>query len=58
MDLENAVFCLQTRNLSKPSGNKMDAKAASIIACALSKSVAELVLTCNSANEIWDMCMV
>jgi hypothetical protein len=31
-----------------------DTKAASIIACALSKSVAELVLTCTSAKGIWD----
>jgi len=33
---------------------KDDAKAASIIACTLSKSVAELVLTCTSAKDIWD----
>jgi len=31
-----------------------DAKAASIIACTLSKSVAELVLTCTSAKDVWD----
>jgi hypothetical protein len=31
-----------------------DAKAASIIAYALSKSVAGLVLTCTSAKDIWD----
>jgi hypothetical protein len=31
-----------------------DAKAASIIASTLSKSVAELVLTCTSAKDIWD----
>jgi hypothetical protein len=31
-----------------------DAKAASIIACALSKSVAELVLTCTTAKDIWE----
>jgi hypothetical protein len=31
-----------------------EAKAASIIACTLSKSVAELVLTCTSAKDIWD----
>lgn len=33
---------------------KEDAKAASIIASALSKSIAELVLTCTNAKEIWD----
>jgi len=31
-----------------------DARAASLIACALSKSVAELVLTCTKARDIWD----
>jgi hypothetical protein len=31
-----------------------DTKAASIIACMLSKSVAELLLTCTSAKDIWD----
>jgi hypothetical protein len=31
-----------------------DARAASLIACALSKSVAELVLTCTKAKDIWD----
>jgi len=31
-----------------------DAKAAGIIACTLSKSVAELLLTCTSAKDIWD----
>jgi hypothetical protein len=31
-----------------------DAKAASITACTLSKSVAELVSTCTSAKDIWD----
>jgi len=31
-----------------------DAKAASIIAYTLSKSVAELLLTCTSAKDIWD----
>ncbi|XP_046993962.1 uncharacterized protein LOC124606044 [Schistocerca americana] len=34
--------------------HKDDAKAASLIASALSKSVAELVLTCKNAKEIWD----
>jgi len=29
-------------------------KAASIIACTLNKSAAELVLTCTSAKDIWD----
>ncbi|XP_046981358.1 uncharacterized protein LOC124550678 [Schistocerca americana] len=33
---------------------KEDAKAASLIASALSKPVAELVLTCKNAKEIWD----
>lgn len=33
---------------------KDDAKGASLIASALSKPVAELVLTCNNAKEIWD----
>ncbi|XP_046994043.1 uncharacterized protein LOC124606124 [Schistocerca americana] len=33
---------------------KDDAKAASLIASALSKPVAELVLTCKNAKEIWD----
>lgn len=32
---------------------KDDAKAASLIACALSKNIAGLVLTCRHANEIW-----
>lgn len=32
---------------------KNDAKAASIIASALSNSVAELVLTCETSNDIW-----
>jgi hypothetical protein len=31
-----------------------DTKAASITACTLSKSVEELVLTCNSATDIWN----
>jgi len=31
-----------------------DAIAASIIACTLSKSAAEFVLTCTSAKHIWD----
>jgi hypothetical protein len=31
-----------------------DAKAASIIAWALSKFVAELVFTCTNAKDIWD----
>jgi hypothetical protein len=31
-----------------------DAKVASIIACTLNKSVAELMLTCTSAKDIWD----
>ena len=31
-----------------------DAKTASIIACTLSKSVAELILTSTSAKDIWD----
>jgi hypothetical protein len=31
-----------------------DAKAARIIACTLSKSVVELVLTCTNAKDIWD----
>jgi len=31
-----------------------DAKAASIIACTLSKSVAEPLLTCTSAKDIWN----
>ena len=37
-----------------------DAKAASIIACTLNKSAAELVLTCTGAKDIWDklMCTV
>lgn len=33
---------------------KKDAKAASIIASALNRQIAELVLTCNSAKEIWE----
>ncbi|KAK9701935.1 Zinc knuckle [Popillia japonica] len=33
---------------------KDDAKAASLLASAVSRSVAELVLTCNNAKEIWD----
>ncbi|KAL0276866.1 UNVERIFIED_CONTAM: hypothetical protein PYX00_004339 [Menopon gallinae] len=32
---------------------KDDAKAASLIACSLSRNIAELVLTCKHANEIW-----
>ncbi|GFG29279.1 hypothetical protein Cfor_12610, partial [Coptotermes formosanus] len=31
-----------------------DTKAASLTACVLSKSVAELVLSCTKANDIWD----
>jgi hypothetical protein len=42
----------QTKKLTK--WQQDDTKAASIIACALSKLVAELVLTCNSAKDIWD----
>ena len=42
----------QTKELTE--GQQDDAKAASIFACALSKSVAELVLTCTSAKDIWD----
>jgi hypothetical protein len=42
----------QTKELTK--WRQDDAKAASVIASALSKSVAELVLTCNSAKDIWD----
>ncbi|XP_047000554.1 uncharacterized protein LOC124616295 [Schistocerca americana] len=34
--------------------HKDDAKAGSLIASALSKPVAELVLTCKNAKEIWD----
>ncbi|XP_049861642.1 uncharacterized protein LOC126355390 [Schistocerca gregaria] len=34
--------------------HKDDAKAASLIASALSKSVVELVLMCKNAKEIWD----
>ncbi|XP_049829045.1 uncharacterized protein LOC126267783 [Schistocerca gregaria] len=34
--------------------HKDDAKAANLIASALSKPVAELVLTCKNAKEIWD----
>jgi hypothetical protein len=30
-----------------------DARAASLIACALSNSAAELVLTCTKAEDIW-----
>jgi len=33
---------------------KDDAKAASLLASTLGKTVAELVLTCNRASEIWD----
>ncbi|KAK9703722.1 Leucine Rich repeats (2 copies) [Popillia japonica] len=33
---------------------KDDAKAASLLASAVNRSVAELVLTCNNAKEIWD----
>ncbi|KAL0270634.1 UNVERIFIED_CONTAM: hypothetical protein PYX00_007980 [Menopon gallinae] len=32
---------------------KDDAKAASLIACSLSRNIAKLVLTCKHANEIW-----
>jgi hypothetical protein len=42
----------QTKELTE--WQQDDAKAASIIACALSKSVAQLVLTCTSAKDIWD----
>jgi hypothetical protein len=42
----------QTKELNERRQD--DAKAASIIACALSKSVAELVLTCTNAKDIWD----
>ena len=42
----------QKRELSEWRQNA--AKTASIIACTLSKSVAELVLTCASAKDIWD----
>jgi hypothetical protein len=31
-----------------------DTKAVSIIACTLSKSVQQLILTCNSTTDIWD----
>jgi len=43
---------LQQKELTK--WQQDDVKAASIFACTLSKSVAELVLTCNSAKDIWD----
>ena len=33
---------------------QVDTKAASITACTVSNSVAELVLTCTSATDIWD----
>ena len=42
----------QTKELTE--WRQDDAKAASIIACALSKSVAELALTCTNAKDIWD----
>jgi hypothetical protein len=42
----------QTKELTK--WGQDDAEAASIIACELSKSVAELRLTCTSATDIWD----
>jgi UTP:GlnB (protein PII) uridylyltransferase len=42
----------QTKELTE--WRQDDTKAASIIACTLSKSVAELVWTCTSAKDIWD----
>jgi hypothetical protein len=42
----------QTKELTE--WRQDDAKAASVIACTQSKSVAELVLTCINAKDIWD----
>ena len=42
----------QTKELTE--WRQDDTKTASVIACTLSKSVAELVLTCISAKDIWD----
>jgi hypothetical protein len=57
MDRESALSCLQMQTQQKRELSEWrqdDAKAASIIACTLSKSVAELVLTCTSAKVVWD----
>jgi len=57
MDRESALSCLQMQTQQKrelTEWRQDDAKAASIIACTLSKSVAEVVLTCTSAKDVWD----
>jgi hypothetical protein len=57
MDLESALSCLNAQPQQKKEITEWrldDAKAASITACILSKSVAELILTCTSVKDIWD----
>ncbi|KAK9708853.1 hypothetical protein QE152_g26952 [Popillia japonica] len=44
----------EEQNTLYAAWQKDDAKAASLLASAVSRSAAELVLTCNNAKEIWD----